>query len=183
MAHSITQFLAIAIVVSHAWATAHKKCTLMVKLALFEPDIPQNVGTLLRLSACLGVELHLIEPFGFVFDDKRLRRAGMDYIDQARYQRHASWAEFCRYCAAEGLRRVLVETGQATPYTAFTFSPRDVLLLGRESAGTPPEVMAACETAITIPMQPGARSLNVALSAAMVVGEALRQTQTYPTNI
>jgi tRNA (cytidine/uridine-2'-O-)-methyltransferase len=145
-----------------------------MRLALFEPDIPQNTGTLIRLGACLGVPIDIIEPCGFLWNEPKLRRAGMDYLEHAEVVRHASWPAFC--AAQAGSRLVLLSTKAAEPYTDFAFQPSDILLLGRESAGVPDSVHAAAAARLIIPMRPGLRSLNVALSAAMVLGEALRQT-------
>ena len=146
-------------------------------LALFQPDIPQNTGTLLRTCACLNVGADIIEPCGFVFSDRHLKRSGMDYLDLASVTRHVSWDVFrqCRQ-VQEGRRLVLLTTKGAVSYTDFAFQPSDVLLLGSESAGVPDDVHAAVDARITIPMAPGARSLNIAVAAAMVLGEALRQT-------
>ncbi|MBU8872846.1 tRNA (cytidine(34)-2'-O)-methyltransferase [Reyranella sp. MMS21-HV4-11] len=145
-----------------------------MRLALFEPDIPQNLGAFIRLSAGMGVPLDVIEPCGFPVDDKRIRRAAMDYYDLARLTRHASWAAFCRDRPAG--RLVLLSTAGATRLPEAVFRPDDILLLGRESAGVPPEVHERADLRVRIPLQAGARSLNVALSAAMVLSEALRQT-------
>ena len=145
-----------------------------MRLALFEPDIPQNLGAFIRLSAGMGVPLDVIEPCGFPVDDKRIRRAAMDYYDLARLTRHASWAAFCRDRPAG--RLVLLSTAGATRLPEAVFRPDDILLLGRESAGVPPEVHERADLRVRIPLQGGARSLNVALSAAMVLSEALRQT-------
>ncbi len=145
-----------------------------MRLALFEPDIPQNLGAFIRLSAGMGVPLDVIEPCGFPVDDKRIRRAAMDYYDLARLTRHASWAAFCR--DRPGGRLVLLSTAGATRLPEAVFRPDDILLLGRESAGVPPEVHERADLRVRIPLQAGARSLNVALSAAMVLSEALRQT-------
>ncbi len=145
-----------------------------MRLALFEPDIPQNLGAFIRLSAGMGVPLDVIEPCGFPVDDKRIRRAAMDYYDLARLTRHASWAAFCRDRPAG--RLVLLSTAGATRLPEAVFRPDDILLLGRESAGVPPEVHETADLRVRIPLQAGARSLNVALSAAMVLSEALRQT-------
>lgn len=145
-----------------------------MRLALFEPDIPQNLGAFIRLSACLALPLHVIEPCGFPVDDKRIRRASMDYYDLARVIRHASWAAFQRDRPAG--RLVLLTTRGAETFPAVSFRAGDTLLLGRESAGVPDEVHAAADLRLRIPLQEGARSLNVALAAAMVVSEALRQT-------
>jgi tRNA (cytidine/uridine-2'-O-)-methyltransferase len=146
-------------------------------LALHEPDIPQNAGALMRLSACLGVTLHVIEPCGFVLDDRRLRRAGMDYLDSLELRRHASWA---RFAADPPGRLVLLTTKAAQPYLSFAFRPGDVLLLGSEGSGVPQAVHDAADARVAIPMRPGLRSLNVALAAAMVLGEAIRQTSPAP---
>jgi len=146
-----------------------------VRLALFQPDIPQNLGALLRLSACMGVALHIIEPCGFPLDDKRMRRAGMDYIDHAVWHRHTSWEAFEANRRAENARLVLMTTKASAAYTSFAFRAGDYVLLGRESAGVPESVHMVADARILIPMHGGARSLNLAMSAAMVTGEALRQ--------
>lgn len=158
-----------------------------MRLALFEPDIPQNLGAFIRLSACLGVPLDIIEPCGFPVDDKRIRRAAMDYYDLATIVRHASWAAFRTAHLAgrpsEGLsgrpsgRLVLLSTAGAVPLPEAAFRADDILLLGRESAGVPADVHDAADLRVRIPLQPGARSLNVALAAAMVLSEGLRQTK------
>jgi tRNA (cytidine/uridine-2'-O-)-methyltransferase len=145
-----------------------------MRLALFEPDIPQNAGALIRLGACLGVPVDIIEPCGFLFDDARLKRAGMDYLERATVVRHVSWDAFMR--ATTG-RLVLLTTKATQAYLDFCFAPDDVLLLGRESAGVPEHVHAAAAARLRIPMKPGLRSLNVAQAGAMVLGEALRQTK------
>ncbi|NUB18021.1 tRNA methyltransferase [Azospirillum formosense] len=150
-----------------------------MRLVLFEPDIPQNAGTLMRLAAGLGVPLDLIEPCGFVLDDRKLRRAGMDYIDQLSLVRHSSWAAY--RALPQGGRLVLLTTRGAVPYTDFAFAPDDRIMVGRESAGVPDEVHAAADARLVIPLMPPARSLNGALSAAMVLGEALRQTAALPS--
>jgi tRNA (cytidine/uridine-2'-O-)-methyltransferase len=145
-------------------------------IALFEPDIPQNTGTILRLAACLGIEAHLIEPAGFPTSDRTFRRAGMDYLDTVKLKRHASWEAFVQWRAAEGLRLVLFTTAANASYLDHRYEPRDILLFGRESAGVPTHVHAAADVRLCIPMQAGLRSLNVAMTCAMAVGEALRQT-------
>ena len=147
-----------------------------MKIALFEPDIPQNTGTILRLAACLGIEAHLIEPAGFPVTDRAFRRAGMDYLDQVSLRRHVSWDAFEAWRRGAGARLVLFTTRAATSYIDHRFEPDDVLLFGRESAGAPDAVHAAAEARLTIPIRPGLRSLNVAVACAMAVGEALRQT-------
>lgn len=149
-----------------------------MRLALYEPDIPQNTGALLRLAACLGVGIDLIEPAGFVLSDRRLQRAGMDYRDFAALERHASWAAFDR---ARTARLLLLTTGADRCFLDFAFAPDDILLLGRESAGVPDAVHARADARLRIPMVPQARSLNVALAAAMVLSEALRQTRGFPS--
>ena len=147
----------------------------MIRLALFQPDIPQNTGTMVRLCACLGVSVDIIEPCGFDASDRNFRRAGMDYVERAAITRHDSFAAFEAWRAGAGHRLILVETDGHVPYTDFTFSPRDVLLVGRESAGVTAEVYAAAGASVFIPQVAGLRSINVAAAAAMVVGEALRQ--------
>ena len=151
-----------------------------MRLALFEPDIPQNAGTILRLAACLGVGVDLIEPLGFALTDARLRRAGLDYLDLAAYARHTSFAAFAAARQAEGARLVLFTTRAAAPYIEFAFRPSDVLLFGRESSGVTDAVRSAADAALCIPLLAGRRSLNVAVAAAMALGEALRQTGGFP---
>lgn len=148
-----------------------------MRVALFEPDIPQNLGAFIRLSACLGVPLDIIEPCGFPVDDKRIRRAAMDYYDLACVVRHASWDAF-RHERAPG-RLILLTTKAADTFPKVGFHSDDILLLGRESAGVPQEVHEAADLRLRIPLQKGARSLNVALAATMVLSEALRQTNGY----
>lgn len=145
-------------------------------LALYCPDIAQNAGTCLRTGACLGVEVHLIEPAGFPVGDASFRRAGMDYIDSVTWRRHASFAAFDAHRKAEGRRLVLFTTRAAEPLNDFAFRPDDVLLFGRESAGVPEAVHATADARVRIPMRQGLRSLNVAVSAGIAVAEALRQT-------
>jgi tRNA (cytidine/uridine-2'-O-)-methyltransferase len=147
-----------------------------MRIALFEPDIPQNTGTVLRLAACLGVEAHLIEPAGFPTGDRAFRRAGMDYLDAVKLVRHPSWEAFAAWRAAAGLRLVLFTTRATTSYLDHRYEAGDVLLFGRESAGVPDHVHDVAEVRLRIPMQPGLRSLNVAMTCAMGIGEALRQT-------
>jgi tRNA (cytidine/uridine-2'-O-)-methyltransferase len=146
-----------------------------MRLALFEPDIPQNLGAFIRLTACLGVPLDLIEPCGFPVDDKRIRRAAMDNYDRASLVRHASWAAFQRDRAPG--RLVLLTTAGTRIFPDLAFRPGDILLAGRESAGVPAEVHDAADLTVRIPLRAGLRSLNVALAAAMVLSEGLRQTQ------
>ena len=147
-----------------------------MRLALYEPDIPQNAGSLMRLGACLGVGIDVIEPCGFLLTDRNFRRAGMDYLKNADIRRHESWARFRDTFSPQGPRLVLLTTQGDMAYTDFTFAPDDTLMVGRESAGVPPDVHAAAHARLVIPLRPGLRSLNVAQAAAMVLGEALRQT-------
>lgn len=150
-----------------------------MRLALFQPDIPQNTGTLIRLGACLGVALDIIEPCGFPWDDRDLKRAAMDYGALGEVEWHSSWESFAT-TRPEGARIVLLTTRAELPFTGFGFRPSDILLLGRESAGVPAHVHEAADARVTIPMRPPARSLNIALAAAMVLSEALRQTNGFP---
>ena len=147
-----------------------------MNIALFEPDIPQNTGSLMRLCACLGIRLHIIEPCGFLLDDKQLKRVAMDYGVQTDLQRHISWEKFLENIGS-GSRIILLSTKAKNIYTDFSFKPDDILLLGRESSGVPEYVVKASQAQIKIPMHENARSLNVALAASMVLGEALRQTR------
>jgi len=147
-----------------------------MRLALYQPDIPQNAGAMLRLAACLGISVDIIGPCGFLLDDRRLRRAGMDYLDAVEIARHSSWERFAESRAGAPGRLVLLTTAGDVPYCDFRFRPGDTLLVGRESAGAPAEVHEAADARLVIPMAEGMRSLNVALAAAMALGEALRQT-------
>ena len=144
-----------------------------MRLALYQPDIPQNTGAILRLAACFGLAVDVIEPCGFAFDDRRLRRAGMDYLDHVELHRHRSWEAY--QAARKTGRLVLLTTKGAVPHTDVRFEEADSLLLGRESAGVPEDVHAAADIRIRIPMRAGLRSLNVAMAAAIVAGEAMRQ--------
>lgn len=146
-----------------------------LRIALYQPDIPGNTGTILRLAACLGVQVDIIEPAGFVLSDKNLRRAGMDYLASVAMTRHVNWDSFDTWRRQEGRRLVLASTKAATPYTDFRFETNDILLFGRESAGVPDDVHARCDARLIIPMVEGQRSINVAMSAAMITGEAMRQ--------
>lgn len=147
-----------------------------MRIALFQPDIPQNTGTILRLCACLGIEAHIVEPAGFPVSDRAFRRAGMDYLDQVNIVRHESWPDFEQWRRQQELRLVLFSTQAATPYLDHRFTVRDILMFGRESAGVPEEVHAAADARLVIPLQSGLRSLNVAMAVAIAAGEALRQT-------
>jgi len=147
-----------------------------LRIALYQPDIAGNTGTILRFAACLGLAVDVIEPAGFDLSDRNLKRAGMDYLESAALTRHVSFERFETWRGESGRRLVLASTKAATRYTGFTFRPDDILLFGRESAGVPDAVHARADGRVLIPMQEGRRSINVALSAAMIAGEALRQT-------
>jgi len=146
-----------------------------MRLALYQPDIAQNAASLIRLGACLGVAVDIIEPCGFVFSDKGFRRAGMDYMELATVARHGSWARF-----QAPARLILLTTKAEMRYCDFSFAADDTILVGRESAGVPEEVHRTADARLLIPMRPGLRSINVAQAAAMVLGEALRQTNGFP---
>ena len=146
-----------------------------LRIALYQPDIAGNTGTILRFAACLDIEVDIIEPAGFPLSDRALKRAGMDYLEMAALARHADWHTFEEWRKAHARRLVLLTTKATSAYTDFAFAAGDILLFGRESAGATQEVHQAADARLTIPMRPGARSINVALSVAMVAGEALRQ--------
>jgi tRNA (cytidine/uridine-2'-O-)-methyltransferase len=150
-----------------------------LRLALYEPDIPQNTGALLRLAACFGVGVDLIEPLGFLLDDRRFKRASLDYADLAAVTRHSSWAQFYAARDAES-RLILMTTAGSVPLHRFAFAAADTILLGRESAGVPEAVHTAAGARLVIPLQSGARSLNVALAGAIALHEALRQVGRLP---
>lgn len=147
-----------------------------MRIALYQPDIPQNTGTILRLCACLGLEAHIIEPAGFPTSDRAFRRAGMDYLDAVAIVRHPSWQQFQTWRRQAGHRLVLFSTSADISYLDYAFAASDILLFGRETAGVPQEVHDAADARLLIPLRPGLRSLNVAIAAAMAAGEALRQT-------
>jgi tRNA (cytidine/uridine-2'-O-)-methyltransferase len=151
---------------------------MMIEIALFQPDIAPNAATILRMAACFGLKVRIIEPAGFVWSDSSFRRAGMDYLGHAEVERHRNWEDFV---AAAGRRRmVLVTTKGSMNYTEFAFAEDDILLMGRETAGVPDYVHRHAGARLLIPMRPAMRSLNVALACAMVTGEALRQTAGFP---
>ena len=154
--------------------------TATMRLALYQPDIPQNTGAMLRLAACLGVKVDIIEPCGFVWSDKHLRRAGMDYLDRIAPVRHPSWRTFREERTAKDGRLILLTTKGSVAHTDFAFKTGDCLLLGRESVGVPDEVHEAADARVRVPMIAGMRSINVAMAAAIVLGEALRQTGGFP---
>jgi tRNA (cytidine/uridine-2'-O-)-methyltransferase len=151
-----------------------------MRSVLYQPDIPQNVGAIMRLGACLNVAVDVIEPCGFLWDDRRVRRAGMDYMEIAQTVRHTSWAAYLSDRAPG--RLILLTTRATTPYVDFAFRPDDHLLFGRESAGVPEDVYQRADAHLIVPMHPGRRSLNVAMTTAMVLAEALRQTSGFPSN-
>jgi tRNA (cytidine/uridine-2'-O-)-methyltransferase len=148
-----------------------------MQIALFQPDIAQNTGTILRLCACLDMAAHIIEPAGFAFSDRLFRRAGMDYLDHVTIVRHDSWPKFQQWRSRTGHRLILFTTKAANSYLDFQFGAGDILLFGRETAGVPEAVADAADARLVIPIKPGLRSLNVAIAAAIAAGEALRQTR------
>ena len=149
-------------------------------IALYEPDIPQNTGTIMRLAACLGLPVHFVGPAGFDTSERAFRRAGLDYLDHVNFANHVTFSAFDQWRRSEGRRLVLLTTRSETPYTAFGFRPDDVLLCGRESSGVPEAIHGTADARVRVPLRPHLRSLNVAVSLAMVVGEALRQTGGFP---
>jgi tRNA (cytidine/uridine-2'-O-)-methyltransferase len=151
-----------------------------MRLALFQPDIPQNLGAALRLGACMGVPVDVVEPCGFPLSDRAMHRAAMDYAEKVEVTRHSSWSRFLEAPERAQGRLLLFTTSGAAPFHKFRYRPDDVLLFGRESAGVPPEVHQAADARLFIPLVPGARSLNLVNAAAMALGEALRQTGGFP---
>lgn len=147
----------------------------MVSIALYQPEIPQNVGAAMRLCACMGTALHIIEPTGFVWNKKRIKDSAMDYFDRLELIRHASWEAFL--AAVAGRRIILMSTKASQPYASFSFQEDDILLAGRESAGVPEAVHEASDARVLVPMKDGLRSLNIVNATSMILGEALRQTQ------
>jgi tRNA (cytidine/uridine-2'-O-)-methyltransferase len=152
-----------------------------MRIALYQPDIPQNAGTILRLCACLDIEAHIIEPSGFPTTDRAFRRAGMDYLDAVAIVRHRSRQDFASWRSREGHRLILFTTAATASYLDYRYRPDDILLFGRESAGVPSEVHDAADARLRIPIREDLRSLNVAVAAAMAAGEALRQTGGIPS--
>lgn len=150
----------------------------MIEIALYQPDIAPNAASIMRMAACFGLPVHVIEPAGFLWSDSTFRRAGMDYIDKAEVKRQASWAAF-RHAVA-GRRLVLATTAAVSPYTSFAFGQDDIIVMGRESSGVPDSVHRCVDARLGIPMRAGLRSLNVAMACAMIAGEALRQTAQFP---
>ncbi len=152
-----------------------------IEIALYQPDIPQNTGTLLRLGACLGVTVHIIHPTGFVFSDKKFKRASMDYLNHVEMREHDSFSRFNDWRLANGKRLILLSTKSSASLYDFEFLPNDIILAGRESAGVPDQVRQTCSNALRIPMRTELRSINVSISSAMALGEALRQTSAFTT--
>jgi len=146
-----------------------------MRIALFEPDIPQNTGNIFRLGACLGIEVDIIEPTGYVFDDKRFKRSSMDYINHIKYKRHLDWETFYKWSKKNNFRLILLTTKSKQKYTEYQFKNNDILLFGRESAGVPQNIHDIVDEQLTIPMKKNLRSINVSSSVALVIGEACRQ--------
>ncbi len=151
--------------------------TTILRIALFQPDIPGNTGAIIRTAACLALGVDIIEPAGFDLSDRALKRSGMDYVEQATMTRHLNWDAFEAWRKSEGRRIILASTKAAVPYTEFTFQDGDILLFGRESSGVPDQVHTSSDARILIPMAQGRRSLNLSVSAAIIASEALRQLQ------
>src|SRR5437879_5625225 len=172
-----TRYLPLRVMLSFRAEPRVIRAATKMQIALFQPDIPQNTGTILRLCACLDVAAHIIEPAGFPTSDRAFRRAGMDYLDQVRLTRHDSWPKFEQWRRGLGHRLVLFTTRGAGSYLDYAYKPADILLFGRESIGVTDEVVAVADARLVIPLKPGLRSLNVAMAAAMAIGEALRQTR------
>ena len=147
-----------------------------MRIALYQPDIPQNTGNIFRLGACLGISVDIIEPTGFIFDDKKFKRSAMDYIDHVNYKRHIDWQHFYDWAKDKKFRLILMTTKSKKSLYSFEFHPSDILLFGRESAGVPENIHNIVDHRLTIPMKNGVRSINLSSSVALVLGEGLRQT-------
>jgi len=147
-----------------------------MRIALYQPDIPQNTGNIFRLGACLGVSIDIIEPTGFIFDDKRFKRSAMDYIDHIDYKKHIDWQHFYDWSKKNKFRLILLTTKTNQSFYKFEFCSSDILLFGRESAGVPDDIHKIVDHRLTIPMKDGVRSINLSSSVALVIGEGLRQT-------
>ena len=147
-----------------------------MRIALYQPDIPQNTGNIFRLGACLGVSVDIIEPTGFIFDDKKFKRSAMDYIDYINYKKHIDWQHFYDWAQKKKLRLILMTTKTNQSFYKFQFHSSDILLFGRESAGVPDNIHQIVDHRLTIPMKEGVRSINLSSSVALVLGEGLRQT-------
>jgi tRNA (cytidine/uridine-2'-O-)-methyltransferase len=150
-----------------------------MRIALYEPDIPQNTGNILRLGACLDISIDIIEPTGFIFDDKRFKRSSMDYINYINYKKHLDWNSFYQWSKKNKYRLILLTTKSKKKYFKYKFNNNDIMLFGRESAGVPKEIHQCVDERLLIPLEQGLRSLNVSSAAAMVAGEALRQIKNY----
>ena len=148
-----------------------------MRIALYQPDIPQNTGNIFRLGACLGVSIDIIEPTGFIFDDKKFKRSAMDYIDHLNYKRHIDWQHFYDWSLEKKYRLILMTTKARQSFYEFEFHSSDILLFGRESAGVPDNIHELVNHRLTIPMKKGVRSINLSSSVAFVLGEGLRQTK------
>ena len=151
-----------------------------MRIALYQPDIPQNTGNIFRLAACLGISVDVIDPAGFFFDDKRLQRSLMDYMDHLDFKRHVDWKTFYQWCVAHNYRLILLTTKAIKKYYEFKFKNNDILLFGRESAGVPEDIHKSVDERLTIPMVNGLRSINVSSSVALVTGEACKQLGLFP---
>ena len=147
-----------------------------MRIALYQPDIPQNAGNIFRLGACLGVAVDIIEPTGFIFDDKKFKRSAMDYINHIEYKRHIDWNHFYDWTKKNKFRLILMTTKTSQSFYKFEFFSTDILLFGRESAGVPEKIHQLVDHRLTIPMKEGVRSINLSSSVALVIGESLRQT-------
>ena len=147
-----------------------------MRIALYQPDIPQNTGNIFRLGACLGVSVDIIEPTGFIFDDKKFKRSAMDYIDHIDYKKHIDWQQFYDWSQEKKYRLILMTTKAGQSFYEFEFHSSDILLFGRESAGVPDNIHQIVNHRLTIPMKKGVRSINLSSSVALVLGEGLRQT-------
>ena len=150
-----------------------------MRIALYQPDIPQNTGNIFRLGACLGVEVDIIEPTGFFFDDKKFKRSAMDYIDYLNYKKHVDWGHFYQWVKENHFRLILMTTKSQKSYYNFKFHSSDILLFGRESSGVPNEIHKTVDHRLTIPMKNGLRSINLSSSVALVLGEGLRQINNF----
>ena len=150
-----------------------------MRIALYEPDIPQNTGNILRLGACLDISIDIIEPTGFIFDDKRFKRSSMDYINYINYKKHLDWNSFYQWSKKNKYRLILLTTKSKKKYFKYKFKNNDIMLFGRESAGVPKEIHQCVDERLLIPLKQGLRSLNISSAAAMVAGEALRQIKNY----
>ncbi len=150
-----------------------------MRLALFEPDIPQNTGNILRLGACLGIDVDIIEPTGYIFDDKKLKRSSMDYINHIKYKRHLDWNEFYTWSKKNDYRLILLTTKSSKKYYTYKYKENDILLFGRESAGVPDFIHKIVDEQLTIPMKKGMRSINVSSAVAIVASEACRQIKLF----